>query len=198
MILIEHEWKRYSTHPRSWAWWQPQTTSHPNCTVVCIHRRGRSDIMLFVMTCGTCVAWCQGLWHRQSLEVRIKVMQAMYGRYIKKYTLNTIFERKWYHARSIWTMMLEKKHLHTLSVSAWFLDVQVICLVSSGTCWMKAPFTISFLVLDIGNLKRDLRHHDLRVSLLAHEGDPGVVLENYDVLLYDEWNVMFFGCGKIM
>lgn len=37
---------------------------------------------------------------------------------------------------------------------------------------MKAPFTISFLVLDIGNLKRDLRHHDLRVSLLANEGDP--------------------------
>lgn len=53
-------------------------------------------------------------------------------------------------------------------------------------------------VLDIGNLKRDLRHHDLRVSLLAHEGGPGVVLEDYDVLLCDEWNVMFFGCGKIM
>ena len=45
--------------------------------------------------------------------------------------------------------------------------------------------TIYNQLLVIGNLKRDLRRDDLRVSLLAHEGDPGVFGELYYCMMYE-------------
>ena len=45
--------------------------------------------------------------------------------------------------------------------------------------------TIYNQLLVIGNLNRDLRRDDLRVSLLAHEGDPGVFGELYYCMMYE-------------